>query len=100
MLERLRGDAIDLEGFTEAVSAGSVMASLAVSPAVERIQRWHMPRAPGAAVLLTAVVCGLGPMPHSLSDDVCTDIERGGIDVVLFERRAVAGESIPQDGGS
>lgn len=46
-----------------------VMSSYALSPAVERMQRWHIPRALGAAALLTAVVCGLGSMLYSLSDD-------------------------------
>lgn len=46
-----------------------VMSSYALSPAVERMQRWHIPRALGAAVLLTAVVCGFGSMLYSLSDD-------------------------------
>ena len=46
-----------------------VMSSYALSPAVERMQRWHIPRALGAAVLLTAVVGGLGSMLYSLSDD-------------------------------
>ena len=46
-----------------------VMSSYALSPAVERMQRWHIPRVLGAAVLLTAVVGGLGSMLYSLSDD-------------------------------
>jgi len=46
-----------------------VMSSYALSPAVERMQRCHIPRALGAAVLLTAVVGGLGSMLYSLSDD-------------------------------
>jgi predicted PurR-regulated permease PerM len=46
-----------------------VMASYALSPAVQRMQRWRIPRAIGAAVLLTAIVCGFGSMLYSLSDD-------------------------------
>ncbi len=46
-----------------------VMLSYALSPAVERLQRWHLPRAAGAAVLLLGLVAGLGSVSYSLSDD-------------------------------
>lgn len=46
-----------------------VMASYALSPIVERLARWHLPRALGAALLLMAVVGGLGSMAYSLADD-------------------------------
>ena len=52
-----------------------VMSSYALSPAVDRLQRWHIPRALGAAVLLVAVVCGLGSMAYSLSDDAAALVE-------------------------
>ena len=46
-----------------------VMMSYALSPMVERLQRWHVPRALGAAMLLVAVVGGLGSMVYSLGDE-------------------------------
>ena len=46
-----------------------VMSSYALSPVVARMERWHIPRALGAAVLLTAIVGGLGSLLYSLSDD-------------------------------
>ena len=52
-----------------------VMSSYALSPAVDRLQRWHIPRALGAAMLLVAVVCGLGSMAYSLSDDAAALVE-------------------------
>jgi predicted PurR-regulated permease PerM len=52
-----------------------VMSSYALSPAVDRLERWHIPRALGAAVLLVAVVCGLGSMAYSLSDDAAALVE-------------------------
>ena len=52
-----------------------VMLSYALSPVVERLQRWHVPRALGAAVLLIAVVCSLGSMLYSLSDDATALLE-------------------------
>ena len=52
-----------------------VMSSYALSPAVDRLQRWHIPRALGAGVLLVAVVCGLGSMAYSLSDDAAALVE-------------------------
>jgi len=52
-----------------------VMSSYALSPAVDRMQRMHIPRALGAAVLLTAVVGGLGSMFYSLSDDAAALVD-------------------------
>jgi predicted PurR-regulated permease PerM len=46
-----------------------VMLNYALSPAVERLQRWRLPRAIGAAVLLLGLVTGLGSISYSLSDD-------------------------------
>jgi predicted PurR-regulated permease PerM len=45
-----------------------VMFSYVLSPAVDRLQHWHIPRALGAAVLLFAVLGGHGSMVYSLSD--------------------------------
>jgi predicted PurR-regulated permease PerM len=45
-----------------------IMFSYVLSPAVDRLQRWHIPRALGAAAVLFAVLGGLGSMVYSLSD--------------------------------
>jgi hypothetical protein len=37
--------------------------------AVARLQHWHIPRALGAAVILVAVLGGLGSMVYSLGDE-------------------------------
>ncbi len=52
-----------------------LMASYALSPAVDHLQGWHIPRALGAAVLLVAVVCGLGSTAYTLSDDAAALVE-------------------------
>jgi len=52
-----------------------VMFSYALSPAVDRLERWHIPRALGAATLLIAAVTGVGSMVYSLSDDATALIE-------------------------
>src|SRR5450631_4523916 len=46
-----------------------VMFSYVLSPAVNRLQRWHIPRAVGAAVMLVAVLGSLGSMVYSLGDE-------------------------------
>ena len=43
--------------------------SYALTPLVDRLQRWHLPRALAAALALLAVLGGLGSMAWSLSDD-------------------------------
>ena len=52
-----------------------VMLSYALSPAVDRMQGWRIPRALGAAVMLVAVLGGIGSMAYSLSDDASALIE-------------------------
>lgn len=52
-----------------------LMFSYALSPVVDRLQRWHVPRALAAAVLLIAVVGSLGSMVYSLSDDATALLE-------------------------
>ena len=52
-----------------------VMFSYALSPAVDRLQRWHIPRALGAAGLLVAILGGIGSMGYSLSDDATALVE-------------------------
>ena len=46
-----------------------VMFSYALTPLVDRLERWHLPRALGAGVLLTAIVSGIGWGAWSVSDD-------------------------------
>jgi predicted PurR-regulated permease PerM len=52
-----------------------LMSSYALSPVVDRLQRWHVPRSIGAAVLLAAVLGALGSAVYSLSDDASTLVE-------------------------
>jgi predicted PurR-regulated permease PerM len=52
-----------------------VMTSYALSPAVDRLQHWHIPRAIGAALLLLVVLGGLGYTAYSLSDDATALVE-------------------------
>lgn len=46
-----------------------VMASYALTPLVDRLERWRLPRAVGAALLLFAIVGGLGWAGYALGDD-------------------------------
>lgn len=52
-----------------------VMFSYALSPAVNRLQRWHVPRSLGAATLLIAVLGGFGSMVYALNDDATALLE-------------------------
>ncbi|MFO7550106.1 MAG: AI-2E family transporter, partial [Haliea sp.] len=52
-----------------------LMISYTLSPAVDRLQKWHLPRAIGAAVLLLSLVGGMGATVYSLSDDAAELIE-------------------------
>jgi predicted PurR-regulated permease PerM len=52
-----------------------VIFSYALSPAVDRLRRWYIPRAIGAAVLLFAVLGSLGFMAYSLSDEATALVE-------------------------
>ena len=51
------------------------MISYALSPPVNLMQKWRIPRAIGAAVLLLAIVGGTGSLVYSLSDDAAKLIE-------------------------
>lgn len=55
--------------------AVSVLMVSALSPAVGTLQRWHVPRWLGAAVLLLALVGGLGAAAMQLSDGATQVIE-------------------------
>ena len=52
-----------------------VMISYALSPPVNLMQKWRIPRAIGAAVLLLSIVGGTGSLVYSLSDDAAKLIE-------------------------
>jgi predicted PurR-regulated permease PerM len=52
-----------------------LMLSYALSPIVNRLQRWHVPRALGAAVLLLSIVGGASALAYSLSDEATTLID-------------------------
>ena len=52
-----------------------LMFSYALSPAVDRLARWRVPRAAGAALLMTAILGGIGATGYSLSDDAVSLIE-------------------------
>lgn len=52
-----------------------VMISYALSPLVGLLQKWRIPRAIGAAVLLLGIVGGTGYVVYSLSDDAARLIE-------------------------
>jgi predicted PurR-regulated permease PerM len=52
-----------------------VLLSYALSPLVNRLQRWHVPRAIGAALLLIALLGGAGLGGYSLRDNAMTLID-------------------------
>ena len=52
-----------------------VMISYALSPPVNLMQKWRIPRSIGAAVLLLGIVGGTGSLVYSLSDDAVRLIE-------------------------
>jgi predicted PurR-regulated permease PerM len=52
-----------------------VLVSYALSPLVNRLHGWHIPRAIGAAVLLLGFLSTLGALSYSLGDDAAALIE-------------------------
>jgi len=52
-----------------------VMISYALSPPVNLMQKWRIPRAIGAAVLLLGIVGGIGSLGYALRDDATKLIE-------------------------
>ena len=52
-----------------------VIFSYALSPAVDRMERWRVPRAAGAGLLLTAILAGLGWAVWGVGDDANALIE-------------------------
>lgn len=53
-----------------------VMTSYALSPLVNAMEKWHIPRAIGAALLLLSVVGGIGWLTYSLGDETVGIIEK------------------------
>ena len=52
-----------------------LMINYALSPVVNLMQKWHIPRAIGAAILLLGIVGGVGSVAYSLSDEASSMIE-------------------------
>ena len=52
-----------------------VMLSYALTPVVDRLEGWHLPRALGAGVLISAIIGGLGWSTWSMSDDASALVE-------------------------
>ena len=52
-----------------------LMLSYALSPLVDRLQRWRVPRALGAAGLLISLLLGAGTGVYSLADDASALLE-------------------------
>ena len=52
-----------------------LLLSYALSPVVDRLQRWRVPRALGAGLLLLAMLGGLGAGAWSLADDAAALVE-------------------------
>lgn len=69
---------IALLRYTQEVVIPFVLAGLtfyALDPMVDRLQRWRVPRALGAALMLLVVVAVLGGLFYSLADDVVQVVE-------------------------
>ena len=52
-----------------------VMISYALSPLVKMMQKWRIPRALGAAILLIGIVGSIGFLAYSLSDEAVATVE-------------------------
>jgi len=52
-----------------------VMFSYALSPAVDRLEHWHIPRGVSAAVLIFAIIAAVGWTGYRLSDDATELVE-------------------------
>lgn len=52
-----------------------VVVSYALTPLVDRLQRWHVPRAVGAALVLGTILGGIGSLAYSLNDEAAGMIE-------------------------
>ena len=52
-----------------------LMINYALSPLVNLMQKWHIPRALGAAILLLGIIGGIGATAYSLRDEASNMIE-------------------------
>lgn len=52
-----------------------VVVSYALTPLVDRLQRWRVPRAIGAALVLGSILGGVGSLAYSLNDEAASMIE-------------------------
>lgn len=52
-----------------------LMCSYALTPLVNRMHAWRIPRAAGAAMLLLAIACGAGSTVYALGDDATAMVE-------------------------
>lgn len=52
-----------------------VILSYALSPVVDHLHKWRIPRAIGAALLLMAIVGGIGSLAYSLQDEAASMVE-------------------------
>ena len=52
-----------------------LMSSYALTPLVNRMVAWHLPRAAAAGLLLLAILGGLGTLGYSLADDALSLVE-------------------------
>src|SRR4030095_4658018 len=68
-----------------------LMASYALTPLVDRLERWHIPRVLAAAVLLVAIVTGLLSTAWSLAPDATAVLE--SLPTVAQKLRQVAQRS-------
>ncbi|MEO5574434.1 MAG: AI-2E family transporter [Gammaproteobacteria bacterium] len=54
----------------------SILLSYALGPLVTRLEKWKIPRALGAAVVLIAIITGIGYSAYTLSDDLSTVVTK------------------------
>ncbi|HEX6707737.1 MAG TPA: AI-2E family transporter [Albitalea sp.] len=71
-----------------------VMFSYALDPLVDRLQRWRIPRALSAAVLLLSILAGASAMVWSLSDDA-NDLLQSLPEAAQKLRQALRGKAGP-----
>ncbi len=53
----------------------AIVTSYALTPVVDRMERWHMPRALAAGLLLSAILAALGGTAYALADDAAEFVE-------------------------
>ena len=67
-----------------------LMFSYALTPAVNRMVRWHIPRLAASSLLVVGIVAGIGTMAYRLADDASAMIE-GVPEVAQKLRRSLEG---------